>query len=92
MERDAGLTIVAIDRSYLPPLARKLKPYTPEGSDLLVWEYEAGGRPYAIVYAKDQRKPLWHLMFSSPKSRQRHIDNTVKAQSREKIVARFLTA
>lgn len=63
---------------YLPPRAQGVKPFTPPGSDLLVWVYEAGGRPYAIVYAKGQRKPLWHHAFSSPEARQRHIDNTVK--------------
>lgn len=81
---------MSIDRSYLPPLARKRRPFTPPGSDLLVWSYEAGGRPYAIVFAKNQREPLWHHAFSSPEARQRHIDNTIKDRSREKVVARFL--
>jgi hypothetical protein len=82
---------VAIDRSYLPPLARKLDPYAPPGSDLLVWSYEAGGRPYAIVFAKNQRKPLWHLAFSSPKAREQHIQDTIHTRMRDRIVERVLS-
>lgn len=62
----------------LSPKARHQKPYNPKGTDLLVWEYEAGGRPYAIVFHKGEDMPLWHHAFSSTFARARHIKNTVK--------------
>lgn len=78
------------DRSYLPPKTRGMKPYTPPGSDLLVWEYEAGGRPYAIVFAKKGDKPLWHLAFTSEKARERHIETTIADRMSQRIVDRFM--
>jgi len=79
-----------IDRSYLPPKTKGMRPYTPPGSDLLVWEYEAGGRPYAIVFTKKGDKPLWHLAFSSEKSRERHLKQTIDDRMSERIVERFM--
>ena len=77
----------------LPPKARGLEPYNPPGTDLLVWEYEAGGRPYAIVFHRgNERLPVWHLAFSSPSARKRHIKETVKEQLKmaSRVVERHL--
>ncbi len=65
---------MAIDRSYLPPKTKGKAP-SKEG-DLLIWRYEAGGRPYAIVFPKTGGKPLWHLAFTSEEARERHIEHT----------------
>jgi hypothetical protein len=84
------VNVQSLDLSYLPPKTKGIRPYTPKGSDLLVWEYEAGGRPYAIVFAKKGDKPLWHLAFTSEKARERHIEQTIADRMSQRIVDRYL--
>lgn len=62
----------------LPKDVRDTAPVNPEGTDLSLWTYEADGNFYAVVFAGKSQKPLWHYHFSSPKDRQRYLDETIQ--------------
>jgi len=67
---------------YIPPAARGVKPFTPEGTDLTIWLYEVestkGTKYCAIVFIAKQSKPLFHNVYSSKSSRDHHIKDIIK--------------
>ena len=79
-----------MDRHYLPPKAPGLQTDKLPGTDLFVWRYEAGGRPYALMATKKNSAPLWHLAFSSEQARERHIETTVQNRIDEKVRNRIV--
>lgn len=69
---------VAMRQVYLPKEVRGTDPLVPPGTDLAVWTYEVNGQPYAIAFAGNQGKPLFHNRFRNEADRQRKIDEAIR--------------
>jgi hypothetical protein len=74
------------DRSfYLPKEVRGTPPTYdhPEGTDLVIWAWEGTlgqdtGKPYAIVFAGKQSKPVWYHSFRTLQQRDDMVRNTIE--------------
>lgn len=69
---------VAMRQVYLPKEVRGTDPLVPPGTDLAIWTYEVNGKPYAIAFAGNQGKPLFHNWFRNEADRQRKIDEAIR--------------
>ncbi len=69
--------------SYLPKNVRDTEPVNPEGTDLAIWKYEAGGKFYAIAFAGKANKPLWNYSFRSEAKRDEYINETIDSRKQK---------
>ena len=67
-------------RDFYAP--RGVKPYTPHGTDLAIYEYEKDGLLYAAAFVGKQSKPIWHYRFKDKSQRTRMIDKSIEDRKR----------
>lgn len=65
---------------YVPKEHRDEPPMVPEGTDLAIWVWDEGGRPYGVAFAGKSNKPLWNYRFRDDAQRQRTIDEATKSR------------
>ena len=77
-----GLTADA-SRRWLPAAIRGTAPNVdPDGTDLAIWSWEDGGRPFAIVFVANQSKPAWYNWFRNEAARDQKIENSIRDRKR----------
>lgn len=76
--------IVFPRNTYVPKEHRDEPPMTPEGTDLAIWVWDEGGRPYGIAFVGKSNKPLWNYRFKDDAQRQRTIEEAIKSRKRVK--------
>lgn len=76
--------IVFPRNTYVPKEHRDEPPMTPEGTDLTIWTWDEGGRPYGVAFVGKSNKPLWNYRFKDDAQRQRTIDEAIKSRKQVK--------
>lgn len=65
---------------FLPKEIRGQPPEIPAGTDLFVWRFEENERPRLIVFKRNQRKPLYNYIYSTPERRDDQLATLIRVE------------